>query len=226
MCEISPSYKIEFPTLVQLDNLPDVIKCKDYDAILESNSIIKKAEEESVSILNRAKCEAQEILSEAKNKLDEIEQDAYLKGVERVQVESVEHVFKMSEMTTDYLRDNHERLIDIVYDSVKHIVYQFDDLELVKKTLQKAVDEFEDSRKLILWVSSDLRNTLDDIFDDMFSDTVLSIRADPDLSGSQCKVDNGRMVLLGDVSTQVESVRAAMRSHFERNRLKEDPKYS
>ena len=207
-----PAYKVYFPGSIELGKLPVLIKAEQFRELCASCDLVKEVEEESKRILAQAREEALRIVGEAEASKCSIENDAYESGVERVQMESVQHMASLSSMSSKYMCDYENSLVDIVVESVKKIIYQFDDRELVENTIRKASDEFGPCRFIDLWVSSEMSEQLDSGISDLLSESTLTIRTDSSLSGSQCRLDNGRMVLLGDSSTQVEALRLAMQS--------------
>jgi flagellar biosynthesis/type III secretory pathway protein FliH len=205
-----PALCIQLPKTFGVDKLPNVIKRRRFQQIVATDMLIKEAHAEAKDIVDQAYADAAYVQSEAEEKKRQIIDTAYKTGLERAQLESVRGITELASMADRYMLEYESSLVDVVTESLVQIVSTFDDKTIVLDTIRKAVSTFGPSTNIDLWVSSKMSLLLDAGVKDMLLPTVLSVRVDPELQGSQCRLDNGRMILKGDVSVQVEAVRVAM----------------
>lgn len=210
----SPAIKIQLKQSNQNSELPSVVKKDYFDALVLSNNMILDARREAGSIKNTANEEAEEILINARIKADEFYENAYKEGIESSQIEVAKKLVELSSMSVKYMEQHEASLVSIVTTSIMDIVSRFDDVTLVKEVVRKASSKFGSNRDIDLHVSDDVYQTFKEIGSDMLENTVLTVNNDPTLTGGQCRLDNGRMLLIGDVALQVEAVRVAMKNLF------------
>lgn len=202
--------RVALPGSLSKGGLPTVIKKDQFSLLIDASLLLEKAREEGQKIIELAQVEAAEIVAAGKENLEVIEKNSYQDGLKKAQAEIATRVTELSTMTAQFFNDFESSLVEIVVNSVKQIVERFDDKELVLETVRTAANAVSSSASVSVWVSPGVHSDCSEEIAELVAPASVSLQADPELEGSQCRIDNGRVVIVGDAVAQVAAIRTAL----------------
>lgn len=209
-----PILRVQLSNFEGVDLVQPLIKKNEFDEMLDVVSILKEAENKANCIIDGATKKAIKIEEHARIAAKKLGDTTYESSVELARIEMFSEMTELSAMAHKFISESESKLIELVTESVAEIVSNFDDRLLVKELVRKGMLQFESTTKIDLWVSPEMCAQVDEGLTSLLLPTVLSVRSDSNLTGSMCRLDNGRMVLDGNISEQVEAVRIAMKHVF------------
>lgn len=203
--------RLALPVSLSANALPTVIKKELFISLAGVNRLMDSAYEEASSIVAKAHADAEDILANCENTVATLKENARQQGVKEAQVEVAARMTELSAMTAQFFSDFELNLVEIVTNAVREIIQSFDDKELVLATVRAAANSVNSSTVVSLWVSPEVHSHLSEGIVQLVAPASLSIKPDPVLSGSQCRIDNGRIIVIGDSTAQIEAIRTALK---------------
>lgn len=200
--------------------LPSVIKKEVFDKLIDIQAVEDEAKIKSIDILTSARMKKKLYNRKTAILRRRRLEEGYESGKRKAQKEMAVVMTDMAASSAQFVKDVESRIVDIVCGSVSEIVNGFDDKALVQEVVRKAVKVFEVSDTVTIWVSSSLKSQFAVGIEELVAPASLTLKVDENLKGCQCRIDNGRMVVNGDIEAQVGAIRAAMEKKIgEANRL-------
>lgn len=212
MTSLSPASQIK---AVELENHCiglTIVKSEQFNHLTVASSIVSDGERTASQIIENANREAKDIISNAEANALGIRDSCYKEAVEKATLDSVEQIAEIATMASALISEIEADVVEIVIAGINEIVSGFKDEELVKHVVSKALVQMGSDLKIDLWVSPEIYDLHESGVIDLLGHSVVNVRRDIDLVGSNCRLDNGKIVLVGNSSTQVELIRVALKS--------------
>ena len=214
MDSLIPVLKINSIGPATLSDGPNVVKNIDFKKIVLGNTRVNEANKKAYEILEDARHKAEDIIEDAKKLAEGIAEKSYQSGIERANIDSAVQLGEISKMASVFFDDIEDELVQLILDSVREFVSSFDDREVVQSRVKKAITQMGSELSIELWVSPEVYDLHESGVDGFDYHSMISIRRDSDLTGSNCRIDNGKMVLIADSSVQLDEIRNSLINVF------------
>ena len=199
--------------MLQLKNiklLPEgkIIKAEEYAALLKGQDIIEAAEKE-----------AQQIVEEAKKAFQEEKKRGYQLGLEEGKVKISEQMLDTVSNTINYYEKNQEDIVDIIIQTIKRILGEFEEGELVTRLVKNALEVAKNQEHVTLVVhpksEAFLRERMEEIMKAYPSIEFIDIVTDNRQKEGGCLLKTEIGVVDASLDVQLESIRNSLKKAFE-----------
>ena len=183
-----------------------IIKAVDYSALADANAIIEQARER-----------ARQIIADAETTFAEEKERGYRKGLEQGVQESAQQMLRVSEQTVRYLSSVEQQMTELLLNSVRKVVGEFDDKDLATRLARQALSAMRGEQKVTLRLNADDITTVEKTIRAEFPDIeFLELVADERLSPDQCVLESELGVIDASIETQLEALRRVINARFSR----------
>jgi type III secretion protein L len=185
-----------------------VIKAEDYAVIKEANEILDAARARAAEIEEDAKkaYEAEKIRGH---------EDGMLEGKMEMSMQMLENVSK----SVDYLEGMENTVIDIVVRSLKAIIGEMDEKDLIFKQVKKALHHVRDQKRILLRVNAEQADFVQDKLSEMLRSYpgigLIDISADSNLPKNGCVMETEMGVIDASLEMQLDTIEKSFRQNLE-----------
>lgn len=188
-----------------------VIRGADYQAHLEAQEIIQQARNE-----------AQRILSEAVTHYQDERTRAYEDGMEQSRQEASEHMIELISRSVDYFASVEDTMVRLVLKSVRKILDDFDDTELVMKLVRNALNAVGGQKRITLRISPEQKDSVEERIHRLLASYpnvgFVDVVADRRLTKGGCVVESEVGVVDASLETQLSALENALDRVFGEHR--------
>lgn len=168
---------------------------------------------DAVALLEHAHGEADAIRARAKDAFEEERRRGYADGQAQARLEAAELMIENVGRTVDYYSRVEGRVVDLVLQSVRRIVADFDDKERVIAVVKGALSAVRNQNQVTLRVAPDMMDTLKEATNGILASFpgigYLDLEADSRLSGDACILVTEIGVVEASIEGQVEALSRA-----------------
>ncbi|MDK2123496.1 HrpE/YscL family type III secretion apparatus protein [Parachitinimonas caeni] len=181
-----------------------IIKAADYQAWLDAEALIAAARRE-----------AEAIIAEAKAAYEAECRRGHEDGLEEARMDSAERMIETVSRTVDYFARVESKMVDLVLESVKKIVTDFDDRDRVTIVVKNALSVVRNQKHMTLRVVPEHVDTLKQRMHELLVDYpgigYVDIVADGRLSADACILESDIGLVEASMSGQIEALGNAFR---------------
>lgn len=206
--------KILITKEIDISELHNVIKKSTLKKYTDIELLERRARKKANSVVTAASNRAKRIVQKADVDRKAKVAEGYHVGMKDAQKELAVKMTELSAVSSEFMNDIELRIVDIVFSSLSEIINSFDDRVLVEEVVRKSAKEFQSCGAVTLWVSPNLKKEFKVGIEQLVAPASLSIKGDENLEGGQCRIDNGRMVVVGDAIAQVECIKVALKNRI------------
>ena len=192
---------------LQLNEETRLIKAADYLDYQEAETIITVAQQR-----------AQAIEQTAEQKRDEVLQQAYQEGQQKAQQEQIEQSIAMAGRSIDYFSNIEKQVTNIVMTAVRRILGEFDDVDLVVRSVRNVLHTMGNEKQLSLRVANQHAETVKARVTEILSAypavSFIEVIGDNRLAGTACVLESEMGVVEASVEVQMQSLQNALQEHF------------
>lgn len=173
-----------------------IIKAREFSTLTQSIELIEKAREISEQQVREAAADISAQREAAKQE-----------GLRAGEMQSTEQIVLLKQKIDRYLGGVEQELAELVFDAVKKIVLNFDDMELVRHSIQQGLKQVRARKHVSVRVSQLNVSQVEAFIDSMDTDgQILSVVADNKLQGRDCVIESDIGIVNSSVSTQLTAL--------------------
>lgn len=196
------------PVVEKCDSLPigtTVIKQSQYAAALEADRIVA-----------RANADAAEIRRDAKEEYQRQKQQGYNDGMDQARTEFTQRMISNVVETVDYFKVVEERVVDVVCKSLRKIVGEIDERELIIKIAGQALCWARNQSHVTLRVAPShaelLRKRVDEMLKNYPAIEVLDISVDEQMQQGDCILETEIGSVNASLELQLTAIESTLRT--------------
>jgi len=188
----------------QLQSGQSVLKADDYKHLVSYEELLRKlAAREKERELRATEALAKAI------------QSGVQQGREQAHHQLVEQLLEFTVRMNESLRNVELALTEVVIESVRQIIAEFDNEELVKSTVRRGMELVRGSKKLVVRVNPQMREVVAEQLQDWEKQAShLEVLADHQLKLDECVIESEVGIINTSVELQVQSLIKALRKAF------------
>ena len=191
-------------SLNRLDVKNKIIKAKDIWAYQDARRIVAEA------VLRK-----EQIIDAAFAVFNAEQKRGYLEGREAARLEQTKNMIEIVTQTVDYFARVEAQMVDLVMDSVRRIINEYDDREKVIKVVRNVLTLVRNQKQIIIQVYPDkitaVREQLENIKEIFPNIDQIEIIGDPQIASDACIIISD----IGQVEASMSGQIDALRSSFE-----------
>lgn len=212
--DVYPIKKVYLHDAEKLENFPTIIKCSDFSRLSDLSGYISTASSKFKEEERKSKKEALDIVKRGKKRIEKLSQagyqDGYKDGRKKAERQIARKITDFNRKTSLYQAQIESDVVELVTKCIKRIVDTFDDKQIVESFVRDALHKFKPNEALVLWVSPSLFEIYSVALCDISRSHALDVKEDTGLTDSQCRLDNGSVVVDGDAYLQIETIRQVL----------------
>ncbi len=178
----------------------DVIRANEYAVMVESSEIIEAARKKSAEILAQALTDAEELRELARRE-----------GLEEGKAEVADQLFNAVTASVEQMGKMESGLVDVVVQSIRAILGEFDEHDLVVRVVGQAIRLVRDEKRVTLRVSladaDTVRNQLEDILARYPGIGRVDVRPDASVAPGGCVMETEMGVIDATLDRQLAIIR-------------------
>lgn len=206
-----PQPKTPYWPLVNIDPAQKVIKAREVVAMYEVTKIIQLAEEEGRRIKGQAQ---REFLAERTR--------GYRDGLQAAKLEQSTHMIEQVGRAVDYFESVEKRMVDLVMSSVRKIIFDFRDCDLVVSVVKSALSAVRSQKQITVRVHAEqveaVQSSVNAMIADFPSITFLDVVADKRVQPNGCIVESEIGLVEVSLDEQLEALHEAFNRVLMRKR--------
>lgn len=188
--------------LTRPDPAARVIPAAQHSAYLEAEAVLAAAHEEAAAIR-----------AAAQSAYEEERQRGFRDGQEEARMEAAEQMIENVGRTIDYFAKVEERMVDLVVESMRRIVSEYDDRERVTMVVKGALGAVRNQKQVTLRVAPDrldmVRQSTNEILAAYPGIGYLDLVGDARLHGDACILETEIGIVEASFEGQIEALRRA-----------------
>lgn len=168
-------------------------------------------------LIQHAKQQAEHIVIEAELLQQQEMVKGYNQGIDEAKQQQAVIINQTLLECTQFKTKLASELVQVVLQSVKKIIAQYDDIELIKASVEQALAQTVDSRQLTILVAPAMLTTVKDRMDDiqaMAPDIQWDVLPDSSIDGAGCKVETSIKVIDTTIDNQLAALEKAVTEWF------------
>lgn len=168
---------------------------------------------EAGALLDAARAEAEAIRAAARQAYEDERQRGYRDGQEEARLEAAEQMIENVGRTIDYFAQVEERMVELVLQSMRRIVADFDDRERVAMVVKGALAAVRNQKQVTLRVAPDrvdmVKSATNEILAAYPGIGYLDLVPDARLKGDACILETEIGIVEASLDGQIEALRRA-----------------
>lgn len=193
----------------KVELLPEarVVKARDYLAYLEADQVLAEARRQ-----------AEGILADARSQLEAERARGYEEGMAQAKAELAEQMLETVGGAVDYFARVEKRVADVVASSVRKILGELDDHELILRIVKNALQVVRNQRQVTLRVSPDqepvVRERIGEILAEDSGTSFIEVVPDYRLQRGGCILETEVGVVDASAEVQLAALEKALKSRI------------
>ncbi|PTY00938.1 HrpE/YscL family type III secretion apparatus protein [Verrucomicrobia bacterium LW23] len=180
-----------------------VIKPADYTALLTAETLLAEAHAESEKLRADAK-----VVYETEKKR------GYEAGLDEGREQIATQLMENAMSSVNSMAAMEERIVDVVIRSLRKILGEMDDREVVTKVVQRALEMVRNQKQVLLRVSPGdfdaIQSRLDDFMRQFPAIDVIDVKQDSRLKAGGCILETDMGMVEASVDVQIEAIKTAL----------------
>lgn len=193
---------------VELNGKSRLLKAADYLSYESANEATRLARERAEAIVKQAEEERQQE-----------RQRGYEEGQLQARKEQLEQAISLAARTVEYFSGIEKKVTDIVMTSVRRVLGEFDDVDLVVKAVKNVLHAVGGEKQLTLRVAGThadaVKARVSEILSAYPAIAFIEVAGDNRLSATDCILESELGVVEASVEVQLQSLQNALQAHFE-----------
>lgn len=183
---------------------------------LQGSTRLIKADEfvtlnNSVELLEYSNDLAKKRIEDASESISELREAARFEGLTMGEMQSTEQILTVTKNIEQYLQGVELELAGLVFDAVKKIVLDFDDITLVSHSIEQGLKQMRGRKQVSVRVSHQLLEEVEACIEPMDTEaSMVNVIPCKNLQGSDCILESNVGIVNSSVSTQLMALAKAL----------------
>lgn len=183
---------------------------------LQGSTRLIKADEfvtlnNSVELLEYSNDLAKKRIEDASESISELREAARFEGLTMGEMQSTEQILTVTKNIEQYLQGVELELAGLVFDAVKKIVLDFDDITLVSHSIEQGLKQMRGRKQVSVRVSHQLLEEVEACIEAMDTEaSMVNVIPCKNLQGSDCILESNVGIVNSSVSTQLMALAKAL----------------
>lgn len=142
----------------------------------------------------------------------------YEAGLNQAKTEQAEQLFVAATEIISYISSVEQTMVKIVFDTIRRIFSDFEDVDIVAHLVQKSLQQFRDRSRVKLYVTPDnarlLRDKLEQTLAPVADLSLLDIVESPQVDKRGCRLESEMGSVEADLESLLQMMESAINVHF------------